>query len=85
MLLTERSARRLAVIVHADVVSSTTLVQQGETFAHDRLQDPFHRFSGSISTYGGDAHEIRGSAGCSGRHTTMPAPTPGEWLNAFEH
>ncbi len=37
--------RKLAVIIHADVVGSTALVQKDETLAHMRIQDCFHRFS----------------------------------------
>ncbi len=37
--------RKLAVILHADVVGSTTLVQQNETLAHERIQAAFGRFS----------------------------------------
>ena len=54
--------RKLAVIVHADVVGSTTLVQLDESVAHDRIQDVFRRFSETINRYGGNAHEIRGDA-----------------------
>ena len=34
--------RKLAVILHADVVGSTALVQQNETLAHQRMQDANH-------------------------------------------
>lgn len=54
--------RTLAVILHADVVGSTALVQRDETLAHARIQDAFHRFSQTIAAYGGTAHEIRGDA-----------------------
>lgn len=37
--------RKLAVIIHADVVGSTALVQQNETIAHERMQSAFRRFS----------------------------------------
>ena len=57
-----RQPRKLAVILHADVVGSTTLVQQNETLAHDRIQDAFRRFSETIEVYGGVAHELRGDA-----------------------
>ena len=56
------SARKLAVIFHADVVDSTDLVHRHEQLAHDRIQDAFHRFSEVINRYGGVAHEIRGDA-----------------------
>ena len=54
--------RKLAVILHADVVGSTTLVHRNETLAHQRIQDAFRRFSKTIETYGGIAHELRGDA-----------------------
>jgi adenylate cyclase len=55
-------SRQLAVIVHADVVGSTTLVQQDETIAHQRIQSAFHRFSEIIEAYGGSTRELRGDA-----------------------
>jgi adenylate cyclase len=60
--LEERQPRKLAVILHADVVGSTTLVQQDETLAHNRIQDVFHRFSATIKAYSGLTHELRGDA-----------------------
>jgi class 3 adenylate cyclase len=54
--------RKLAVILHADVVGSTALVQKDETLAHERIQDCFHRFSKTIEAYVGIAHELRGDA-----------------------
>jgi len=59
---TSNLARKLAVILHADVVASTTLVQRDETLAHQRMQDAFHRFAEVITEYGGIAHELRGDA-----------------------
>ena len=56
------SARKLAVILHADIAGSTILVQQHETIAHERMRDVFHRFASVIESYGGKAHEIRGDA-----------------------
>ena len=58
----EGPSRKLAVILHADVVGSTTLVQADETLAHQRIQDAFKRLSQATSAYGGVAHEIRGDA-----------------------
>ena len=55
-------SRKLAVILHADVVGSTSLVQQNETLAHERIQAAFHHFSETIKTYGGIARELRGDA-----------------------
>ena len=55
-------SRKLAVILHADVVGSTTLVQHSETLAHERIQGAFHQFSDTIAAYGGITHELRGDA-----------------------
>ena len=48
--------------LHADVAGSTSLVQLNEGLAHDRIQDAFRRFSETIASHGGTAHEIRGDA-----------------------
>ena len=58
----EGPSRKLAVILHADVVGSTDLGHQNETLAHQRINDTFVRFSKTIESYGGTAHEIRGDA-----------------------
>ena len=55
-------SRKLAVLLHADVVGSTSLVQKNETLAHELIQDTFRRFSETIAAQGGIAHEIRGDA-----------------------
>jgi len=55
-------SRKLAVILHADVVGSTLLVQKNEAIAHQRMQTAFHRFSEIIQAWGGIAREIRGDA-----------------------
>ncbi len=60
--MAERSPRKLAVILHADVVGSTALVQRDEALAHDRIRDTFHRFSGTIESYNGHPLELRGDA-----------------------
>ena len=60
--MVEHHSRELAVLVHADIVGSTALVQRNETIAHARIRDAFHRFSMTITRYGGTAHEIRGDA-----------------------
>jgi len=60
--MTQAPVRKLAVLFHADIVGSTSLVQNNETIAHERIQDAFHRLSATISNYGGIAHEIRGDA-----------------------
>ena len=54
--------RKLAVILHADVVGSTGLVQRNEGMAHRRIDQTFSRFSKTITEYGGVAHEVRGDA-----------------------
>jgi adenylate cyclase len=58
----DRFSRKLAVILHADVVGSTLLVQKNESLAHQRIQTAFNSFSETIAAYGGKAHEIRGDA-----------------------
>jgi adenylate cyclase len=60
--VTQTPARKLAVLLHADVVGSTSLVQKNETLAHERIQDTFRRFSETIVNHNGIAHEIRGDA-----------------------
>ena len=59
---TDQLSRKLAVILHADVVDSTVLVRQDETIAHQRIHDAFQRFSETIKTHNGVAREIRGDA-----------------------
>lgn len=54
--------RKLAVLVHADVVGSTALVHLDESLAHQRIRDAFRRFAETIAAQGGIAHEIRGDA-----------------------
>lgn len=58
----EHLSRKLAVILHADVVGSTSLVQQNETLAHERIQGAFKKFSETIHSYGGITRELRGDA-----------------------
>jgi TolB-like protein/class 3 adenylate cyclase len=58
----DRLSRKLAVILHADVVGSTSLVQKNETLAHERIQAAFHKFSETIHSYGGITCELRGDA-----------------------
>jgi TolB-like protein/class 3 adenylate cyclase len=57
-----QSSRKLAVILHADVVGSTDLVQRNETLAHERIRDTFNAFSKTIQAYGGTPQELRGDA-----------------------
>ncbi|RZV48569.1 MAG: hypothetical protein EX270_13695, partial [Pseudomonadales bacterium] len=58
----DQLSRKLAVILHADVVGSTSLVQKNEALAHERIQNAFNNFSETIGAYGGIAREIRGDA-----------------------
>lgn len=58
----ETPARKLAVILHADIVGSTALVKQNETVAHERIRDTFEKLSKIIADHSGIAHEIRGDA-----------------------
>jgi adenylate cyclase len=58
----DRLAGKLAVILHADIVGSTQLVQQDEHLAHERIQNSFHRFSDCIEKYLGKVLELRGDA-----------------------
>lgn len=56
----EMLSRRLAVILHSDVVGSTDLVQKQESIAHQRFPDAFHRFSEISRNYSGVAHHCQG-------------------------
>ena len=53
---------KLAVILHADVVGSTRLVQQDEQLAHSQIQNAFQRFGRTIANYHGRVRELRGDA-----------------------
>ena len=55
-------ARKLAVLLHADVVDSTRLVQKDESLAHQRIHNVFQRLAEKTAAYGGVAHEVRGDA-----------------------
>ena len=57
-----RRSGKLAVILHADVAGSTTLVQLDENLAHQRIQDSFRRFGEAIARYHGHVRELRGDA-----------------------
>jgi len=61
-MVKDRLTGKLAVILHADVVGSTTLVQQDEHLAHERIQQAFKRFSNTIKNYQGHVLELRGDA-----------------------
>ena len=52
----------LAVILHAGVAGSTSLVQQDKQLAHERILDSFQRFSNTIEKYQGKVLELRGDA-----------------------
>lgn len=58
----DQLSRKLAVILHADVVGSTSLVQQNETLAHERIRSAFNQLSECIHSYHGLTREIRGDA-----------------------
>jgi adenylate cyclase len=60
--VTQTPVRKLAVLLHADIAGSTSLVQKNETLAHERIQDTFRQISETISRHSGIAHEIRGDA-----------------------
>ena len=51
---------KLAVILHADIVGSTALVQKNEQIAHERIHAVLNRLSQSVSEHAGIAHEVRG-------------------------
>lgn len=53
---------RLAVILHADIVGSSALVQIDERVAHERIRDAFKKASEVITRYAGATHELRGDA-----------------------
>jgi len=61
MAMDSRSSK-LAVILHADVVGSTLMVQKDEHLAHERIQDTFRRFGETINNYSGHVLELRGDA-----------------------
>lgn len=52
----DRLSRELAVILHADVVGSTRLVQKDEVLAHQRIQTVFKSFSKTIGQQVWDTH-----------------------------
>ena len=57
--MTQTPVRKLAVLLHADIVGSTALVQENETLAHERMQDAFRAFSKTISNHDGIAPDFR--------------------------
>ena len=60
--MNQTPVRKLAVLLHADVVGSTSLVQKNETLAHQRIQQTFQQFSKTIKSYRGITRELRGDA-----------------------
>ena len=60
--MSQAQPRKLAVLLHADVEGSTSLVQKNESIAHERIQTAFNRLSDTIQQYGGIAQETRGDA-----------------------
>ena len=56
------NTRKLAVLLHADIVGSTRLVRLNETIAHERFRSAFKNLSEVIQQHGGITHEIRGDA-----------------------
>ena len=58
----DKLSRKLAVILHADVVGSTNLVQKNESLAHVRIQNTFRALSETVATYDGLTCELRGDA-----------------------
>ncbi len=58
----DRLSRKLAVILHADVVGSTSLVQQNEIIAHERILEAFQDLSKTVINYKGSTRELRGDA-----------------------
>ena len=60
--MTQLPVRKLAVLLHADVVDSTALVLANEALAHQRILSCFQCFAGVIKSYGGTTREVRGDA-----------------------
>ena len=57
-----RRLSTLAVILHADIVGSTTMMQRDDAVAHERIKTSFMRFSDVITCYQGSVRELRGDA-----------------------
>ncbi|MDJ0778780.1 MAG: tetratricopeptide repeat protein [Gammaproteobacteria bacterium] len=60
--MSQSHERKLAVLLHADIVGSTALVQKDESLAHARMQAAFRSFADAIAEHGGSTQEIRGDA-----------------------
>ena len=75
----------LSVILHADVIGSTTLVQMNEQIAHERIYAAFRGFARSVEAYGGNVTELRGDDFLAefargseyGRNERVPGFNPG--------
>jgi adenylate cyclase len=61
-VMADEAQPRLAVILHCDVVGSTTLVRKDERLAHERIQAAFRDIGSAVERYGGAVKEIRGDA-----------------------
>ena len=57
-----RPSRKLAIVLHADVVDSTVLVQKDETLSHERIRNTFDRLSEVTEKQQGTVQEVRGDA-----------------------
>ena len=71
---------KLAVILHADVVGSTALVQRDETLAHRRIQETFRHFAETIDRhitheYPRSSVTYRRKNGCTNNNAAATAAT----------
>ena len=83
----DRLTRKLAVILHADVVGSTAQVQQNEPLAHESIYAVFNRFSEDIKLYGGVTRELCGARNTIGAIAVVVFIITGialMWLNPGE-
>lgn len=76
---------KLAVILHADVVSSTTLVQLDEQVAHERIRAAFRRLSELIAARGGTTHEIRGADETLAKAIAINPRLSVDWVREHVH
>lgn len=60
--MTQSLKRKLAVILHADVVDSTRLVQNNDVEAHKTIQTTFGELEYFVDNHDGITHERRGDA-----------------------
>ncbi len=61
-MASDQLSSKLAVILHADVASSTELVQLDRELAHQRIQEVFRDFGQRIGIFQGRVLELRGDA-----------------------